>query len=154
MSFPALELQDPEPEILQLYDENIVQWADEEIAESMRAVARAANMSQHYIDSIKVIKTGFATVKIINIHEHASKLEFGTRPHKITTKGGPNARNPPRKLKFPGQTGAIKGFIFAPEVDHPGTRPMLIMTKGWEIGVPLFKQRAIREAEKFRESKS
>ena len=150
MSFPALELLDPEPELLKFYDDNIVSWADEEIADTMRQIARAANMSQNYVDSIEVVKIGPARIKVSNNHQHAKKIEFGTKPHRITPKGGTGGRNSPKALKIPPK---YAGGILA-AVNHPGTRPMLIMTKGWEIGLPKFKARAKAETELFRERNS
>lgn len=150
MSFPALELSDPKPELLKFYEENILTWADEEIAESMRSIARAANMSQNYIDHIIVVKIGPTTVKVANTHEHAKKIEYGIKPHVITTKGGTGGRNSPKALKIPAK---YAGGILA-KVNHPGTRPMLIMTKGWEIGLPKFRARAKAETALFKERNS
>lgn len=141
MSFPSLSLEDPIPKVQKFLDEHSEQWADEEIAGAMREVAQAANMSQNYIDGIKIVKIKFATIKIFNDHPHARKIEYGTKPHKIRTKGGRGARNSPKALKIPKK---FKGGILD-NVNHPGTRPMLIMTKGWEIGLIRWRARVKRE---------
>lgn len=57
---------------------------------------------------------------------HARYVHDGTRPHKIR----------PKRAKTPGKRGpalrwsAGGGFAFAPEVDHPGTRPNPFAIRG------------------------
>lgn len=134
--------------VMQFFDNNIETWANETLIEDTKAVARAANMSQDYIDSIIFVKTGFAKGKVVNIHPHAKKIENGTKPHKIRTKGGRGARSGPKALKIPPK---FKGGILD-NVDHPGTRPMLIMTKGEAIGFPRFLQLVQDELRNFTEN--
>jgi len=139
---------------LAFFDQHIEEWVNDTIISDTKSVAAAANLPASYIDSIKFIKTGVAKGKVVNTHPAWKYLENGTKPHKITTKGGPNAISPPRKLKIPVQIGAINGFIFPTEVDHPGNRPYLIMTKGKELGFPRFLIRVRAELDNFRRNQS
>lgn len=65
---------------------------------------------------------GDLTVTVSASAEHASHVEFGTKPHKIF----PRFR---RALRFPGSGG---GFAFAKVVNHPGTRPQPFLSKAAE----------------------
>ena len=137
-------------QVIQFFDENVESWATSTIIEETKNIARAANMSDNYISSIKFQKTGIAKFKIVNVHPHAKRLEFGTKRHVITTKGGPQARNPPRRLNLPPDG---PGNRFPESVDHPGTRPLLIMAKGQQIGFPKFVELTKLKLDEFQRSR-
>lgn len=131
----------------QFFDDNLQTWVDDTIIADTKSIARAANLPEIYINSIKFLKTGFAKGRVVNTHEAWKFIEWGTKPHTITTKGGPNARSPPRKLKLPPNG---PGNRFPSIVDHPGNRPFLIMTKGKAMGFPRFKALVKSELDAFR----
>lgn len=91
------------------------------------APADEGNLRRRIREGWKVKKIGDEWHITFSMPDYAPHVEFGTRPHKIRAKGGPDgadflAFEPGRKGRLEAGKSLKKGaIIFRKEVQHPGT---------------------------------
>ena len=135
-------------------DQNIIQWATEEIL--LPGQTDIANsVSQRASEALSLEKSGFMKVDLVwdfRSEEGAPIhffLEFGTRPHEIRAKGKDNGGAD--ALHWTGPSGESR---YAKVVQHPGTQARELISQIKEERVPDLRQRIIDETQRFMETSS
>lgn len=132
-------------------DENLLDWANEELVRPTQKLAQEQGYSEPVIQSIKVEKDGFMKLKFIWDYKGpegqpiAVFLEKGTKKHKIRAKG-----------KLYGGADFLRFFskifnkkIFRLEVNHPGFDGREIMKKGYDQNILNLKHRVVVETNNY-----
>jgi hypothetical protein len=143
-----------ETRVIKYIDQNIMQWATEEIL--LPGQTDIANsVSQRASEALSLEKTGLMKVDLVwdfRSEEGAPIhffLEYGTRPHEIRAKGkdhgGADA------LHWTGPSGESR---FAKVVQHPGTQARELISQIKEERVPDLKRRIVDETQNFMELES
>ena len=143
-----------ETRVIKYIDQNIMQWATEEIL--LPGQTDIANsVSQRASEALSLEKSGFMKVDLVwdfRSEEGAPIhffLEYGTRPHEIRAKGkdhgGADA------LHWTGPSGESR---FAKVVQHPGTQARELISQIKEERVPDLKRRIVDETQNYMELES
>ncbi len=143
-----------ETRVTKYIDQNIMQWATEEIL--LPGQTDIANsVSQRAAEALSLEKSGFMKVDLVwdFRNEEGSPihffLEFGTRPHEIRAKGrdhgGADA------LHWTGPSGESR---FAKVVQHPGTQARELISQIKEERVPDLRRRIVDETQNYMELES
>ncbi len=126
-------------------DRNLVDIANKSLVPDSKTFAKAAGMSDGYVNAIHFEKTGFLEGVLVNDYTKngapiAVFIEKGTVPHDI--EGDP--------LAFPGKTSInTPTTIFTRKVHHPGTDPKNIMENAAKFAKPRFQQTLAKKTSKF-----
>ena len=132
-------------------DQNIVQWATEEILLPGQ-IDIANSISQRASEALSIEKTGFMKVDLkwdFRNEEGAPIhffLEYGTRPHEIRAKGRDNGGAD--ALHWTGPSGENR---FAKVVQHPGTQSRELISQIKEERIPDLRRRIIDETQNYME---
>jgi|SRR6185312_16518924 len=145
-----LRLGDLEFRINNYIEDNIEQWAEDEILELAQKKAYARGLSDEAIGSIYIARNGPTTIALRwdyrgpNGEPISKFLEDGTIAHFIYPKGkefgGADA------LSWLDKNGKR---VFRRKVRHPGTKPMFICRDAWIEGKPRLSKRIKREVERY-----
>jgi len=140
-----------ETRINKFIDQNIVQWATEEIL--LPGQTDIANsVSQRASEALSIEKTGFMKVDLkwdFRNEEGAPIhffLEYGTRPHEIRAKGKDNGGAD--ALHWTGPSGESR---YAKVVQHPGTQSRELISQIKEERIPDLRRRIIDETQNYME---
>ena len=132
-------------------DQNIIQWATEEIL--LPGQTDIANsVSQRASEALSLEKSGFMKVDLVwdfRSEEGAPIhffLEFGTRPHEIRAKG--KEHGGAEALHWTGPSGESR---YAKVVQHPGTQARELISQIKEERVPDLRRRIIDETQNYME---
>ena len=132
-------------------DQNIVQWATEEIL--LPGQTDIANsVSQRASEALSLEKTGFMKVDLkwdFRNEEGAPIhffLEYGTRPHEIRAKGKDNGGAD--ALHWTGPSGESR---FAKVVQHPGTQARELISQIKEERIGDLRRRIVDETQNYME---
>lgn len=143
-----------ETRVIKYIDQNIIQWATEEIL--LPGQTDIANsVSQRASEALSLEKTGLMKVDLVwdfRSEEGAPIhffLEYGTRPHEIRAKG--KEHGGADALHWTGPSGEGR---FAKVVQHPGTQARELISQIKEERVPDLKRRIIDETQNFMELES
>ena len=143
-----------ETRVIKYIDQNIMQWATEEIL--LPGQTDIANsVSQRASEALSLEKTGLMKVDLVwdfRSEEGAPIhffLEYGTRPHEIRAKG--KEHGGADALHWTGPSGESR---FAKVVQHPGTQARELISQIKEERVPDLKRRIIDETQNFMELES
>jgi|TARA_R110002126_G_scaffold167845_1_gene316334 hypothetical protein len=135
-------------------DQNIIQWATEEIL--LPGQTDIANsVSQRASEALSLEKSGFMKVDLVwdfRSEEGAPIhffLEFGTRPHEIRAKG--KEHGGAEALHWTGPSGESR---YAKVVQHPGTQARELISQIKEERVPDLRRRIIDETQNYMELES
>lgn len=132
-------------------DQNIVQWATEEILLPGQ-IDIANSVSQRASEALSIEKTGFMKVDLkwdFRNEEGAPIhffLEYGTRPHEIRAKGRDNGGAD--ALHWTGPSGENR---FAKVVQHPGTQSRELISQIKEERISDLRRRIIDETQNYME---
>jgi len=132
-------------------DQNIVQWATEEILLPGQ-IDIANSVSQRASEALSIEKTGFMKVDLkwdFRSEEGAPIhffLEYGTRPHEIRAKGRDNGGAD--ALHWTGPSGESR---YAKVVQHPGTQSRELISQIKEERIPDLRRRIIDETQNYME---
>ena len=140
-----------ETRVTKYIDQNIMQWATEEIL--LPGQTDIANsVSQRAAEALSLEKSGFMKVDLVWDFRNEEGapihffLEFGTRPHEIRAKGkdhgGADA------LHWTGPSGESR---FAKVVQHPGTQARELISQIKEERVPDLRRRIVDETQNYME---
>lgn len=143
-----------ETRVIKYIDQNIIQWATEEIL--LPGQTDIANsVSQRAAEALSLEKTGLMKIDLVwdfRSEEGAPIhffLEYGTRPHEIRAKGkdhgGADA------LHWTGPSGEGR---FAKVVQHPGTQARELISQIKEERLPDLRRRIVDETQNFMELES
>ena len=141
-----MRLQTARDRVLGFVDENIIQWAEDEILGPTQSIAWGEGLSEHVISTIQIERIGFLKINLVwnlfgpNDEPLGVWLEEGTMPHLIEAKGEENGGA--NSLMWRDKGGRP---IFRKKVKHPGTTGKHIMKRGWEAGRKAFENRIVRE---------
>jgi hypothetical protein len=129
----------------QFINQNIIKWTEQTVLDSIYAFAKAAQVPDAYIASLKVVQTGWMKADVILDYFEDGKplglwFEYGTKPHGI--QGNPF-------LAFFWEK--LKKFVVFHRINHPGQKGLYIMTRGTQMGKPRLKAKIIAETTKFLE---
>ena len=143
-----------ETRVTKYIDQNIIQWATEEIL--LPGQTDIANsVSQRASEALSLEKTGLMKVDLVwdfRSEEGAPVhffLEYGTRPHEIRAKGRENGGAD--ALHWTGPSGESR---YAKVVQHPGTQARELISQIKEERGPDLRQRIIDETQRFMETSS
>ena len=143
-----------ETRVIKYIDQNIMQWATEEIL--LPGQTDIANsVSQRASEALSLEKTGLMKVDLVwdfRSEEGAPIhffLEYGTRPHEIRAKG--KEHGGADALHWTGPSGESR---FAKVVQHPGTQARELISQIKEERVPDLKRRIVDETQNFMELES
>lgn len=132
-------------------DDNIIQWATEEIL--LPAQTDIANsVSQRAAEALTIEKTGLMKIDLKwdfrgeNGEPIHFFLEFGTRPHEIRAKG--KEHGGADALHWTGPSGENR---FAKVVQHPGTQGRELISQIKEERLPDLRRRIIDETQNHME---
>ena len=132
-------------------DQNIIQWATEEIL--LPGQTDIANsVSQRASEALSLEKTGFMKVDLVWDFRNEEGapihffLEFGTRPHEIRAKGKDNGGAD--ALHWTGPSGESR---FAKVVQHPGTQARELISQIKEERIPDLRRRIVDETQNYME---
>ena len=132
-------------------DQNIIQWATEEIL--LPGQTDIANsVSQRASEALSLEKTGFMKVDLVWDFRNEEGapihffLEFGTRPHEIRAKGKDN--DGADALHWTGPSGESR---FAKVVQHPGTQARELISQIKEERIPDLRRRIVDETQNYME---
>ena len=135
-------------------DQNIIQWATEEIL--LPGQTDIANsVSQRASEALSLEKTGFMKVDLVWDFRNEEGapihffLEFGTRPHEIRAKGKDNGGAD--ALHWTGPSGESR---FAKVVQHPGTQARELISQIKEERIPDLRRRIVDETQNYMELES
>ena len=140
-----------ETRVNKFIDQNIVQWATEEIL--LPGQTDIANsVSQRASEALSIEKTGFMKVDLkwdFRNEEGAPIhffLEYGTRPHEIRAKGKDNGGAD--ALHWTGPSGESR---YAKVVQHPGTQSRELISQIKEERIPDLRRRIVDETQNYME---
>ena len=143
-----------ETRVTKYIDQNIMQWATEEIL--LPGQTDIANsVSQRAAEALSLEKSGFMKVDLVWDFRNEEGapihffLEFGTRPHEIRAKG--REHGGADALHWTGPSGESR---FAKVVQHPGTQARELISQIKEERVPDLKRRIVDETQNFMELES
>jgi hypothetical protein len=143
-----------ETRVTKYIDQNIIQWATEEIL--LPGQTDIANsVSQRASEALSLEKTGFMKVDLVWDFRNEEGapihffLEYGTRPHEIRAKGKDNGGAD--ALHWTGPSGESR---YAKVVQHPGTQARELISQIKEERSPDLRQRIIDETQRFMETSS
>jgi|TARA_R110000737_G_scaffold324117_2_gene336987 hypothetical protein len=143
-----------ETRVIKYIDQNIMQWATEEIL--LPGQTDIANsVSQRASEALSLEKTGLMKVDLVwdfRSEEGAPIhffLEYGTRPHEIRAKG--REHGGADALHWTGPSGESR---FAKVVQHPGTQARELISQIKEERVPDLKRRIVDETQNYMELES
>ena len=143
-----------ETRVIKYIDQNIMQWATEEIL--LPGQTDIANsVSQRASEALSLEKSGFMKVDLVwdfRSEEGAPIhffLEYGTRPHEIRAKG--REHGGADALHWTGPSGESR---FAKVVQHPGTQARELISQIKEERVPDLKRRIVDETQNYMELES
>ena len=143
-----------ETRVTKYIDQNIMQWATEEIL--LPGQTDIANsVSQRAAEALSLEKSGFMKVDLVwdfRSEEGAPVhffLEYGTRPHEIRAKG--REHGGADALHWTGPSGESR---YAKVVQHPGTQARELISQIKEERAPDLRQRIIDETQRFMETSS
>jgi len=132
-------------------DQNIIQWATEEIL--LPGQTDIANsVSQRASEALSLEKSGFMKVDLVwdfRSEEGAPIhffLEFGTRPHEIRAKG--KEHGGAEALHWTGPSGESR---YAKVVQHPGTQARELISQIKEERIPDLRRRIVDETQNYME---
>ena len=132
-------------------DQNIIQWATEEIL--LPGQTDIANsVSQRASEALSLEKTGFMKVDLkwdFRNEEGAPIhffLEYGTRPHEIRAKGKDNGGAD--ALHWTGPSGESR---YAKVVQHPGTQARELISQIKEERIGNLRRRIVDETQNYME---
>ena len=132
-------------------DQNIVQWATEEIL--LPGQTDIANsVSQRASEALSLEKTGFMKVDLVWDFRNEEGapihffLEYGTRPHEIRAKGKDNGGAD--ALHWTGPSGESR---YAKVVQHPGTQARELISQIKEERIPDLRRRIVDETQNYME---
>tara|TARA_R110000744_G_scaffold65079_1_gene133726 strand:+ start:317 stop:790 length:474 start_codon:yes stop_codon:yes gene_type:complete len=135
-------------------DQNIIQWATEEIL--LPGQTDIANsVSQRASEALSLEKSGFMKVDLVwDFRSEEGEpihffLEFGTRPHEIRAKG--KEHGGAEALHWTGPSGESR---YAKVVQHPGTQARELISQIKEERVPDLRRRIIDETQNYMELES
>lgn len=134
----------------------MIEVVDDTILESCRTVARAAGMTQGYIDAIAFERTGFLKGDVLNDFSETNNDAIGsevpladffedgttTHFHEPRTEDGTLA------WEEDGQTKFSKGHWIR------GIRAMKIMENGFNFGLPIFIEKLTQRINRFLQENS
>ncbi len=147
LEMARLRLDNVSQRMWKFIDENLKNWAEEEIIAKIKTDARALGLSDRVLAAISFEKTGFMTGEIVfdfsvdgvPVDEF---LENGTRPHVIEAKGKDNGgANVLRWLNAAGNP------IFRRRVQHPGFHGYHLIRDGSQRYEDDLRRRIESEAE-------
>lgn len=146
LDITRLRLESSQARILDFIDTNLEDWATDEVVESAQQIAWQQGLSEHAISTIEIERVDFLQVKLVwnlfgkNGEPLGVWLENGTKEHIIEAKGffGGGAE----VLRWYDKSGKP---VFRKKVKHPGTKPMHVISRGWEIGRPRLEKRISKE---------
>ncbi len=147
LEMARLRLDNVSQRMWKFIDENLQNWAEEEIVAKIKTDARALGLSNRVIDAITYEKTGFMRGELVFDLEIDGVpvdefLENGTRPHVIEAKGKDNGgANSLRWLNAAGNP------IFRRRVQHPGFQGYHFMRDGQQRYEPDLQRRIESESE-------
>jgi len=140
-----------ETRVTKYIDQNIIQWATEEIL--LPGQTDIANsVSQRASEALSLEKTGFMKVDLVWDFRNEEGapihffLEFGTRPHEIRAKGKDNGGAD--ALHWTGPSGESR---FAKVVQHPGTQARELISQIKEERIPDLRRRIVDETQNYME---
>jgi hypothetical protein len=140
-----------ETRVTKYIDQNIIQWATEEIL--LPGQTDIANsVSQRASEALSLEKTGFMKVDLVWDFRNEEGapihffLEFGTRPHEIRAKGKDNGGAD--ALHWTGPSGESR---YAKVVQHPGTQARELISQIKEERIPDLRRRIVDETQNYME---
>jgi len=140
-----------ETRVTKYIDQNIIQWATEEIL--LPGQTDIANsVSQRASEALSLEKTGFMKVDLVWDFRNEEGapihffLEYGTSPHEIRAKGKDNGGAD--ALHWTGPSGESR---FAKVVQHPGTQARELISQIKEERIPDLRRRIIDETQNYME---
>ena len=143
-----------ETRVTKYIDQNIIQWATEEIL--LPGQTDIANsVSQRASEALSLEKTGFMKVDLVWDFRNEEGapihffLEFGTRPHEIRAKGKDNGGAD--ALHWTGPSGESR---YAKVVQHPGTQARELISQIKEERIPDLRRRIVDETQNYMELES
>ena len=143
-----------ETRVTKYIDQNIMQWATEEIL--LPGQTDIANsVSQRAAEALSLEKSGFMKVDLVWDFRNEEGapihffLEFGTRPHEIRAKG--REHGGADALHWTGPSGESR---FAKVVQHPGTQARELISQIKEERVPDLRRRIVDETQNYMELES
>lgn len=150
LDIARLRLGDAKFRIDKFIDQNIVQWAEEELLQRAQKIGWSHGLSENAIGAMFVEKVGFKAVDLVwdyrGPHDEPIHLfiEEDTDAHTIEAKG-----------KFFGGADYLMWRdkmgkpIFRKKVKHPGTKGKHIIRQAKNEGIPELKNRVNRETQKW-----
>tara|TARA_R110002073_G_scaffold11365_1_gene52033 strand:+ start:89 stop:562 length:474 start_codon:yes stop_codon:yes gene_type:complete len=143
-----------ETRVTKYIDQNIIQWATEEIL--LPGQTDIANsVSQRASEALSLEKTGFMKVDLVWDFRNEEGapihffLEYGTRPHEIRAKGKDNGGAD--ALHWTGPSGESR---YAKVVQHPGTQARELISQIKEERIPDLRRRIVDETQSYMELES
>ena len=143
-----------ETRVTKYIDQNIMQWATEEIL--LPGQTDIANsVSQRAAEALSLEKSGFMKVDLVWDFRNEEGapihffLEFGTRPHEIRAKGKDNGGAD--ALHWTGPSGESR---YAKVVQHPGTQARELISQIKEERIPDLRRRIVDETQNYMELES
>jgi hypothetical protein len=140
-----------ETRVTKYIDQNIIQWATEEIL--LPGQTDIANsVSQRASEALSLEKTGFMKVDLVWDFRNEEGapihffLEYGTRPHEIRAKGKDNGGAD--ALHWTGPSGESR---YAKVVQHPGTQARELISQIKEERIPDLRRRIVDETQNYME---
>ena len=140
-----------ETRVTKYIDQNIMQWATEEIL--LPGQTDIANsVSQRAAEALSLEKSGFMKVDLVWDFRNEEGapihffLEFGTRPYEIRAKG--REHGGADALHWTGPSGESR---FAKVVQHPGTQARELISQIKEERVPDLRRRIVDETQNYME---
>jgi hypothetical protein len=140
-----------ETRVTKYIDQNIIQWATEEIL--LPGQTDIANsVSQRASEALSLEKTGFMKVDLVWDFRNEEGapihffLEYGTRPHEIRAKGKDNGGAD--ALHWTGPSGESR---YAKVVQHPGTQARELISQIKEERIPDLRRRIVDETQSYME---
>lgn len=152
LDFTRNRLENAPSRINRFIDENLEDWAREEVLRPTQDSALQVGLSQNALNGMDIVKDGFLKVKMIWVFLGPNDvplhkfLEQGTSPHEIEALGklfgGADA------LHWVDKSGKN---IFRKKVRHPGFGGYHLLENGWKNHRENLKRRVIEETNNFLE---
>lgn len=150
LDFTKNRLENAERRIDKFIDENLIDWATEEVLRPTQDSALKFGLSQNALNGMNIVNDGFLKVKMTwefrgpkNVPLHRF-LETGFKEHEINAIG--KILGGADYLHWVDKAGKN---IFRKRVRHPGFEGYHIMRDGWDKNREQLKRRIIEETNSF-----
>lgn len=155
LEFAQNRLENSEKRVNKFIDNNLVDWAEEEVLRPAQKKAFEVGLSQNAANGMKIEKDGFMKVKLIWEYRGQNDEPLHLFLEKGFGKGGYNIESRGKlfggadSLSWIDKTGKR---IFRHKVRHPGFEGYHIMENAWKENKPHLKRRVIEEVNNFLEA--